>query len=117
MARSTFRYPLQRDNNLGYFQMTSTTLDTLKQNLLLFVVTDEGERVVNNQIGSRFRRFLFEPKESNIRTKCENEINRIFSYFPDLVLVNFEVKFREDNELSQGVLDLNIVYSLKGVVS
>jgi len=98
--------------------MTSTTLETLKQNLIMFIATDEGERVVNNQYGSRFRKFLFEPKESNIRTKCENEINRIFNdFFPELVLINFEVKFRDDNELTQGVMDLNITYSLKGIES
>ena len=74
------KFPLQSGRKEGYFGLTETSLEAVKQNLMMFFAVDEGEKVVNN-IGSRFRRYLFEPDTQNIRSKCENEVNRIFNEY------------------------------------
>ncbi len=112
------KFPLQIDKSLGMFQITETTIETIKQNLILFFATDENERVVNNQLGSRFRKYLFEPDIQNIRSKCENDVNRIFSdYFPNLNLVNLEVKEIDNNSQTQNAIQISIIYSIKNLES
>lgn len=110
-------FPVQRGKT-GFFEMTETTLDTIKKNIMMFIAVDEGERVVNNQLGSRFRRFLFENDIENIKFKCENEINRIFnSFFSNLNLERFQVNIEEDTQTTKGLLKLQIEYSIKGLES
>jgi hypothetical protein len=115
MPVKNFKFPLQ-DSQAGYFEMTETTMETIKQNLLLFFATDEKERVVNCQLGSRFRRMLFEPDLNTIKVKVENEVLRIFEgFFPNLVLKGLDVKFIEDSQLTQGALSINITYAIKNL--
>ena len=109
-------FPLQRGESEGYFELTDTTLKTLKQNLMLFFATDEGERLVNNQLGSRFRRFLFEPDVNNVKIKCENEVNRIFTdFFPQLNLNNLQVDLLGDTDQTQMAISIQISYSFKNL--
>jgi phage baseplate assembly protein W len=113
-ATRNLRFPLQRSKTSGYFDLTVTSLEAVKQNLLLFFAVDEGERMVRNELGSRFRRYLFEPDTKNIRLKCESEVNRIFNnYFPQLNLDNLEIEVIENNATIQGTIKINISYSFK----
>jgi phage baseplate assembly protein W len=74
---------------------------------------DEGERVVNNQLGSRFRRYLFDPDIQTVRQNCENEVNRIFStFFPQLNLTRLSVQVAEDD---QNKVMINITYNFKNL--
>ena len=77
-ANKNLKFPLQIDLSTGYFELTQTTLDTIKQNLVMIIASDENERVVKPHIGSRFRSFLFEQNIQVLKFKCENEINRIY---------------------------------------
>jgi phage baseplate assembly protein W len=98
------------------FEMTSTTMETIKQNLVLFFATDEKERVVNCQLGSKFRSMLFEPDLNTIKIKVENETNRIFNtFFPNLKLLKMSVEFIDDSQLTQGALNISITYAIKNL--
>jgi phage baseplate assembly protein W len=116
MAVVNLKFPLQPGQSDGYFELTQTTLETIKQNLMLFFASDEGERVVRNELGSRFRRYLFEPDIPNIRSKCESEVNRIFAnYFPQLNLDSLQVETVPDNTMTSGGIKINISYSFKNL--
>lgn len=116
MPVKNIKFPVQNSQTDGYFETTSTTMETIRQNLLMFFVTDEKERVVNCHLGSRFRRMLFEPDITTVKLKAENEINRIFdSFFPDLVLQSLEVNYLDDTSTSQGVLSIKITYTIKNL--
>lgn len=115
MPVKNFKFPLQNSYN-GMFEMTETTMETIKQNLILFFATDEKERVVNCQLGSRFRRMLFEPDINTVKLKVENEVNRIFNtFFPSLVLQNLEVDVIDNTQFTQGALKINITYAIKNL--
>jgi len=115
-ALRNLRFPLQRSRTTGYFDLTETTLEDVKKNLLMFFVVDEGERMVRNELGSRFRKYLFEPDNQNIRSKCENEVNRIFGdYFPQLNLDQLQIDVIPDNATTQGALKISITYSFKNL--
>lgn len=110
------KFPLQPSKQTGNFQLTDTTKDTVKQNLLLFFAVDEGERVVRNEVGSRFRRFLFEPDTQNIRLKCESEVNRIFEdFFSILTLERLKIEVIPDTQTTGGAIKIDITYSFKNL--
>lgn len=116
MAFKTFRFPLAVDRSQGNFELTETTLETIKQNLLLFFVTDTGERVVNNQLGSIFRKSLFEPSKELIEFKIDNEINRIFStYFTNLKLLSSKIEVIENTNTTQNAVKISILYSVNNL--
>lgn len=115
-AIRNLKFPLQIDRRVGYFQLTETSLEAVKQNLLLFFAVDEYERVVRNELGSRFRRYLFEPDTQNIRLKCESEVNRILSqYFPQLNLDRLQVEVIPDTSTTSGAIKISITYSFKNL--
>jgi len=112
MATKDFKFPLQVDNSNGYFELTPTTLETIKQNVILLFATDEEERVVNNQIGSKFRKFLFDP---NINSQCQTEVYRLFDlYFPYLEISNLNIVYQDDTTLTKGLIKISISYNIKG---
>ena len=118
MSIRNLRFPLQSGPTDSYFELTQTTLEAIKQNLMLFFATDEGERVVNNQLGSRFRRYLFEPDIQNIRLKVENEVQRIFNdFFPQLRLNKLSVDVQDDTAQVQNLIKIGISYSYKNLES
>lgn len=118
MAVRNLKFPLQVGRTVGYFQLTETSLEVVKQNLLLFFAVDEGERVVRNELGSKFRRYLFEPDTKNIRLKCESEVNRIFTnYFPQLNLDQLQIEMLPDNATTSGAIKIQITYSFKNLES
>lgn len=62
-------------SNSSAFNPTFTTKDTIKSNLINFLLTDKQERYFNNQFGSNIRKFLFElSSEDNI-----NELKSVIS--------------------------------------
>jgi len=55
-------------NGLIAFNPTYTTTEQIKSNLINFILTNKGERVLNPNFGSDLRRFIFENiTESNLR--------------------------------------------------
>ena len=116
MSVKNFKFPLQDSFKDGYFEMTETTMETIKQNLLLFFATDEKERVVNCHLGSRFRRMIFEPDINIIKLKVEAEVQRIFdTFFPSLKLIQLQVQVLDDTDLTQGAININIRYAIKNL--
>ena len=117
MANKNFKFPLTLSNTQGCFALTETTLENLKQNIAILFATDVGERVVNNQIGSKFRRILFDPNtQQNIQSICSNEVNRIFSvFFPQLQILDLNVKYLDDTNQTQNAVEIKITYAFKNL--
>ena len=117
MSSKNFKFPLSLSNTQGYFALTETTLENLKQNIAILFATDVGERVVNNQIGSKFRKILFDPNnQQNLQSICANEVNRIFSsFFPQLQILNLNVNYLDDTNQTQNAVEIKITYAFKNL--
>lgn len=92
------------------FNLTYTTADQLKSNLINFFMTDPGERYMNPNFGAGIKATIFEQlTEGNydaVRLKLEADLKR---YFPIIQLGNVEVYGNED----QNILKIEITYSVK----
>lgn len=100
--------PLQKDNVDGFYSLTKTLAQNIKQNFKNLVLTSPGERVMLTDFGVGIRNFLFE----NNTTILQNDITvriseQASTYMPFLRIENIE--FVEENEIMIGV---RIFYSV-----
>lgn len=100
--------PLQKDNTDGFYSLTKTLADNVKQNFKNLILTSPGERVMISDFGVGIRNYLFE----NNTTILQNEISvkiseQVSTYMPFLRIENLE--FIDQNEQMIG---LRIFYSV-----
>jgi phage baseplate assembly protein W len=106
---STFPPPAPLGNSV--FNSTYTTVDQIKSNIINYVLTNKGERVLNPNFGSNLRNFIFENlTETNLRALEIKLSNDISSNFPS---VNVQSVILTPAYESNAV-QLDITYSIYG---
>ena len=58
----------------GYFTSTKTTIDAVKNDIKLLLMTQRGERLFQPFLGMNIRRFLFEQITDDTAIEIENDI-------------------------------------------
>jgi phage baseplate assembly protein W len=66
--------------------------DIVKQDLLNYIFTRRGERVMMPTFGSRIPDLLFEPMDEDTLTIIENEVIDIVNYDPRVEPINYEIE-------------------------
>ena len=100
--------PLQKDNIDGFYSLTKTLADNIKQNFKNLILTVPGERVMISDFGVGIRNFLFENNSSILQNDISVRISeQVATYMPFVRIENIE--FVEQNELMIG---MRIFYSV-----
>jgi phage baseplate assembly protein W len=106
---STFPTPAPLGNSV--FNSTYTTVDQIKSNIINYVLTNKGERVLNPDFGSNLRNFIFEnTTESNLRALEIKLTNDIKNNFPSVNVISLTLT----PSYEENAIQLNIVYSIYG---
>ena len=89
-VRVGLQMPLGRQpgSNDGYFASTKTTMDAVKEDVKLLLLTQQGERLFQPLLGMNIRRFLFEQITENTVVEIENDIVETFSRWLPFVQLN-----------------------------
>jgi phage baseplate assembly protein W len=96
-------------NGLIAFNPTYTTTEQIKSNLINFILTNKGERVLNPNFGSDLRRFIFENiTESNLRALEIKLINDIKTNFSSINVISITLT----SAYETNAIQLDIVYSI-----
>ena len=110
--------PLQRDDEDGFYVLTKTIAQNIKQNFKNLILTVPGERVMLPNFGVGLRRFLFENNsfemQGEISTKIDNQVD---TYMP-FVTVNQVQFFEEQDDMHVdfgNLLSIRIFYSVRGL--
>ena len=89
---------------------TYTTKDTIKSNLLNFILTGKRERVMNPSFGSGVRDLLFQPITEDIIDQIDNLIRGgIETYFPTVEIRELEVTLQPDSHSFNIYLNYSII--------
>ena len=93
------KFPL-RSYRKGFFEMNNTTLDAIREDIKILLLTKKGERVVNPSIGTNIPILmaeLFEPiKEQEMSSRIGAEIrSALEAWMPYVRLDNIEI-FSQD---------------------
>lgn len=79
------------------FTSTYTTKDALKSNLINFLLTDKGERVLNPDFGIGLRSILFEQATQDTKDQIDYLIRKgIADWFPELVINTLTIAPKPD---------------------
>jgi len=93
------------------FNSTYTTVDQIKSNMINYILTNKGERVLNPNFGSNLKAFIFENiTESNLRALEIKLNNDITSNFPSVNIISITLT----PSYEQNAIQLDIVYSIYG---
>ena len=98
------KMPLGRQpgNGDGYFTSTKTTIDAVKEDIRLLLLTQQGERLFQPLLGMNIRRFLFEQITENTVIEIENDIVATFSRwlpFVQLNDINIDISDQDRNKI------------------
>ena len=95
--------PLGRQpNGDGYFASTKTTIDAVKEDIKMLLLTQQGERLFQPLLGMNIRRFLFEQITENTVIEIENDIVGTFSRwlpFVQLNDINIDINEQDQNRI------------------
>ncbi len=94
----------------GVFKSNYTTAASIKNNLINFFLTNQGERPLNPTFGAGLRSFIFEQiVDDNLDFLKENIQDSIDSFFPDIIVNNLSINRQSDNNLINVSLSYSVV--------
>jgi len=93
------------------FNSTYTTTEQIKSNIINYILTNKGERVLNPNFGSNLRAFIFENiTESNLRALEIKLTSDIKDNFPSVNVISLTLT----PAYEANTIQLDIVYSIYG---
>ena len=95
------------NNGTNVFNITTTTKEQVKSNLINFILTNKGERFFDPTFGGDLRASLFQPDSDfdNIAGKLEQEI---YNYVPNINIRSINVKKQSDINTVNIVINYSI---------
>lgn len=116
------KFPTQDDVNNNYFlDLSRTTKDALKSNLLLLLLTEKGERYYLPDFGTDLNRFIFDPKDSQTLKAIESEIKTsVAKYIPQLTITSVNFYVLEDGQgyaLKENEIEIEISFTYSGEIA
>lgn len=101
-------------NGKSVFKTTFTTREAIKNNLINYFLTNNGDRPLNPEFGGNLRRFIFEQiNQGNLEFLQEDLQSQISTFFPSIVVNNLDVLSYPDNNQ----IEVQILYSISGTNS
>lgn len=109
-------YPL-RYGSTGAFEMTETTLDAIKVDIRLLVMTNYGERVIHYDFGANLRPILFN-QAPDVKQRIYDAItNSIEKWMPFVAINSIKIETSEDNPtVGSNAVNVDIDFSVSGTV-
>lgn len=98
MAKAiNIKFPLEDDIEKNIlFKQNFVTKDALVSNLLLLLLTEEGERFYMPDYGINLKKYVFEPKDEITESEITEEIkDRVKRFIPELTITRIQF-FRAD---------------------
>ena len=97
-------------NAASCFSSNYTSQQALKNNMINWFLTNQGERPLNPNFGGNLRRFIFEQLSTgtieNVQEEVQDQLN---TYFPAVIVLKLEVT---QNQTTQDI-NIAITYSIQ----
>ena len=107
------KYPLRMSAN-GGFQVNTTTLDAVKDDLRVLLLTNHNERLVHATFGANLRKFLFENMSQDFEEKIQDAIvTAAARWMPFVLITDIQVKTGQtDLSLNPNETRIKIFFSI-----
>jgi len=100
MPAINIKFPLEDDVEKNVlFKQNNVSKDALVSNLLLLLLTDEGERFYMSDYGINLRKYIFEPKDGVTEAEVTEEIKtRVRQFIPQLTINRVQFFHAEEDQ-------------------
>jgi len=107
-------YPFRKSEGIeGYFASTGTTIKAVKNNIKMLLNTHKGERLMQPNLGTGLRRFLFEQFTDDTATAIQNEIIDIFNrWLPFVEIRKLDVSMNELDAIGKNAMTIFILFNI-----
>ena len=107
-------YPFHRSLGVeGWFKSTKTTIEAVKNNIKLLLLTTRGERLMQPTLGLNLRRFLFEQFTDESRITIENEIVDTFrTFLPFVEIKDLVIGMDETDAIGKNKLTISVLFNI-----
>ena len=112
MSSIGVRLPVVLDGSTG-FGMITTITDMIKQNLMMLVLTNPGERIMEPEYGVGITQYLFQNFSDNVYSEIDNKIREQASIYMPTVSIN-EVSFYS-LEPDSNKVSFRLTYSIPSI--
>jgi phage baseplate assembly protein W len=89
----------------GYFASTSTTIESIKNNIRNLLNTNKGERLMQPNLGLNLRKYLFEQLDESLIVTIQNEIFDTLKFWLPFVEIK-DLKILKDENRNQIIIDI-----------
>ena len=106
-------FPISRQagDQMGYFATTKTTMDAIKNDIRLLLMTQRGERLFQPFLGMNIRKFLFEQITDDTAIEIENDIVDTFqTWLPFVELRDIDVDLGDQD---RNKISINITFNIR----
>ena len=101
----------QPGDNQGYFATTKTTMDAVKNDIKLLLMTQRGERLFQPFLGMDIRRFLFEQITDDTGIEIENDIVDTFqTWLPFVELQDIRIDLGDQD---RNTIKINVTFNIR----
>lgn len=98
-------FPFRQSQKGDYVNLTETTGDEIRSNLIHLLLTRRGYRYYLPDFGTRLYEFIFEPLDGQTFDTIKSEIEEaVDKYIPNLTIENITIEAYIDSEPSLGEL-------------
>jgi phage baseplate assembly protein W len=104
------------DDRNGYFASTSTTIEAVKNNIRNLLLTEQGERLMQPNLGMNLRQYLFEQLNEDLIITIQNEIVDVFNiWLPFVQIQDIQIETSSIGEVDFGnnTLSIKIIFNIE----
>ncbi len=107
-------YPFHRSLGVeGWFKSTETTIEAVKNNIKMLLMTNKGERLMQPNLGLNLRKYIFEQFTDELRITIENEIVDTFNFWLPFVQVrDLILKMEETDAIGKNRLNISVLFNI-----
>ena len=107
-------YPFHKSFGVdGWFKSTETTIEAVKNNIKMLLMTNKGERFMQPNLGLNLRQYMFEQFTDELRITIENEIVDTFKFWlPFVQLRDLVIKMEETDAIGKNKLKISVLFNI-----
>jgi phage baseplate assembly protein W len=102
-------FPFKDSDKGFYLDITETSKDAIRADLLHLLLTNKGERLYMPDFGADLRRYIFEPNDKKTHAEIKDSLNEtIKKYLPNLQIDSIKFENEEIEEAIKVVVSYTI---------
>ena len=106
--------PFRKSDGMeGWFTSTTTTIESVKNNIRNLLNTNKGERYMQPTLGLNLRNYMFEQITIDLQDTIKTEIIETFNFWlPFVQIQNLDIDILESSTSDKNKLSISVLFNI-----